>query len=327
MSTRLSPRRIAVAVAAMAAATALAAPAGAAAVTQTVAPGGTISTGSEVSPSDPVQMSITAPNGGTFSIDESSSPQRPTADIAKGFAWVGPQFTVSAPVWNGSDPSSWQQGDQDLTITFLFDKSALPRPYQDYGHQGRGATSRGCMTTTRGTEGPSSQCWLVGASGGKDKSQTLANGDVEITLVSQEEPSPYNPREFGNGRATFDVGHAKWLYEWTARAAAHEKSDYGEAFGKGIWVGHFLFCSLYCTQDYDVTVSPSVARQLHLHGTKVGGGTVVNAGNIRLTKAFARAARKYHHVAVNLRGTITSDTGETVDVAGKVWLTNDSDLG
>jgi len=311
----------------LAAAAALAVPAGAAAVTQTLPPGGTISTGSDVSPDNPVQMSITAPNGGTFSIDTPASPQRPTADMAKGFAWVGPRFAVSSPVYDGSDPSSWQQGDQDLTITFLFDKSALPRPYQDSGHQGRGGTSRGCMTTMPPGSEPDSQCWLVGSYGDKDKSETLPNGDVQVTLASQEEPSPYNPRDMPNGKASFDVGHAKWGYEWTARAAAHEKSDYSEAFGKGIWVGHFLACAYYCTQDYDVTVSRSVARQLHLHGTKVGGGTVVNAGYIPLTKAFARAARKYHHVAVNLSGTITSDTGETDNLSGKVWLTSDSDLG
>jgi hypothetical protein len=67
-----------------------------------------------VSASDPLQLTLTAPQGGSFTIAESDWPQRPALPAGASMDWLGPQFTVTSSQF------------QTVAITMLADTDALP---------------------------------------------------------------------------------------------------------------------------------------------------------------------------------------------------------
>lgn len=74
---------------------------------ETVAPGGTVSTGAAVSPADPIQATVTTEHGGTVSIEKLDNPSRPGAvpgapanpedSSPKTKLWYGPAIRITPP--------------------------------------------------------------------------------------------------------------------------------------------------------------------------------------------------------------------------------------
>lgn len=85
-------------------------------VSQTVAPGGTVTTdpsGTGPTPSLPLQTSVTSPTGGTVSITVSA----PTSPAPTGYSFVGLQTQITAPSASVSQP---------LVLVFAIDASRIP---------------------------------------------------------------------------------------------------------------------------------------------------------------------------------------------------------
>lgn len=251
-------------------------------VTQTLPPGGTISTGSAVSASDPVQLQITAPNGGTFTIDKQSAPHRPPTGPGGSEDWVGPGFEVSGPM--GSP----------VTITETMFGPDIPRPGNvRNGKTGRDASADICIF---GAGFPMAECHSPAAMGDPyTTGADLPNGDVQVSRQTQVPDAQFS----------VDAGHVPWEVE----SGFGGNQDLQTVLRKGLQVG--LGCTLLCYQRDTVSVSRSVARALNLRSTTIGSGSARGAlAHIRLSRAFARAMRHHGRVVVTVRITITSpDTG------------------
>ncbi len=84
-------------------------------VSETVAPGGSVTTDSEgdgATPSDPVETSVRTPNGGTVTIEETSV----TEPAPSGYRFLGQQVNITAPPATPEDP---------LVVTFVLDASLI----------------------------------------------------------------------------------------------------------------------------------------------------------------------------------------------------------
>jgi len=79
-----------------------------------VIPGGTTSTGSTASPSDPIESSVTSPQGGAISITEMSVA---TQSLPSGFQVFGQQVNITAPTATTANP---------LVMVFRLDSSIVP---------------------------------------------------------------------------------------------------------------------------------------------------------------------------------------------------------
>jgi uncharacterized delta-60 repeat protein len=86
---------------------------GADTVSQDAPAGGTVSTGSTPTPSDPVETSVTTPFAGRVTIEETSISQ----GAPSGYEFVGQQVNITAPDATALDP---------LRLVFRLDASILP---------------------------------------------------------------------------------------------------------------------------------------------------------------------------------------------------------
>jgi len=290
------------------------------ALADTLPPGGSISTGSTVSPSDPIQMTVTAPAGGTFTLTKVSSPSsRAQFSFFSDGVFVGPQFrlTYSAPAGCGpNQPSNaycgpqasqeyQQESNQKLDVSFLIDKSIMPRSGDAAAkYPFRYAAAWVCVTNQAGSPPhPNSSCDSAGMAGSPDVTgQDLPDGnavlhdpvDNAVLLLA------------GGDSATFDIGHQNWHVTASKRLR-------GSDLQRGVRVG--IQCRLACTQAITVSVSQAVARKLHLPSTQIGhklGSADVDWRNfyVPVSSAFRHAMQRYHRVSVTVHATVTGDQGE-----------------
>ena len=75
---------------------------------------GTVSTGTDPSPEDPVETAVFTPNAGPVVIEER---EETTTEAPGGYALLGQEVEITAPAASAEDP---------LTLTFRIDESALP---------------------------------------------------------------------------------------------------------------------------------------------------------------------------------------------------------
>jgi hypothetical protein len=78
-----------------------------------IAPGGTVTTGANTTGMDPIETSVTSPNGGAISITE----QNTVGTAPAGFTFVNQQVDITAPAASDANP---------LVITFTIDSSRIP---------------------------------------------------------------------------------------------------------------------------------------------------------------------------------------------------------
>lgn len=112
---------------------------------ETVAPGGSVSTGSTVSPADPIQVKVTTERGGEVKIEKIDDPTRPAFkpsldhdpndSFNKQRLFYGPAIRITPPQMPGYDPCAIPrsygqacamplgdpEGFQSLTVTILID--------------------------------------------------------------------------------------------------------------------------------------------------------------------------------------------------------------
>lgn len=289
---------------------------------QDLAPGASLSTGSTVSPQEPLQLTVTAPQGGDFTISEAASPaQRPQIAGGQGaMDWFGPQFAISPP-------GAGQQGqDQTVTVTMLADAASLPAP-PTFGAnpQWRSDPQAVCNAVQGGqpdfcirTKADLAQfCWAaassmseascnssVGSSDQQVKPQLLADGNVQITMQMELTPS--------GSPWSFDAGYLPWSCSPTGESTIVVNSP---SFDKGTLsdlIAHGVYysdgCSQASTVSGEITVTKQAARQLHLNSTVIGrlsGGP--GEGPIDLTPAARSALRRVPHfldvhVALHAKG-------------------------
>jgi hypothetical protein len=135
------------------------------AVTQTPAPGGTVTTDTEgdgATPSDPVETALMTPSGGSVSIQEV-----PATGSSTEFSLLGQQINITAPVGTVAKP---------LVLTFLLDASIIPA----------GQTAATIQVFRNGVQVP--KC--TGPAGQAKPNPcvsartTLAGGDVRIQVLT-----------------------------------------------------------------------------------------------------------------------------------------------
>lgn len=283
-----------------------------AAFSQDLPPGGSISTGSAVSPSDPLQLTVTAPQGGNVTIDEVGSPaQRPNGAAVASDAWVGPEFTLAA------------QEFQTLTVTMLADGAGFPAP-PTFGanpqwrskseamalcNSAEGAAAGFCVTTkaalakfcwTGSSVGPTVCNMNFASNASEVKPQLLPDGNVQITFQLN----------VGASGGSLDVGYPSWSCGPNTRDDIIVNSPHFDHGTIGDLIAHGIYysdgCSWASTVSGDVTIGKAAARQLHLRSTTIGrisGGP--GWGPIELTRAAKSALRHVAHsidVHVALKG-------------------------
>ena len=198
--------------------------------------------------------------------------------------------------------SEWQltvpAGQQQLSITYLFDKSIAPFPGNAInGHTTRDATVTGCMTIAGSSISHTCARDSVAGSGTNVTGQTLPDGDAQLTIPQQ----PFYVSS--PGQIVFDGGHVEWYVE----NFNHDQA-LGDVLSKGFQVG--LGSTLWLTQHVTVAVSSSVARKLHLRSDVIGEGTIDGPdGYVKLKPAFKKAIRPYKKVEVSVTIAMYDENG------------------
>lgn len=224
---------------------------------RTLAPGGTISTGSEATKANPVQMQVTVPAGGAITIVQDDSPARSTN--IRGVDFYGPSFSVTPPR-SSCTPSAYcgPYVDQKLTVVFLIDASAAPtaEPGQ-YREQDilRSFTSFDGQAPSSG-ETPSGPPEL------ERTAEALPGGDYKIT-------STVRTGSFvDNGK----VAHAG---TWSLARQKFTGQVFFPRSKQGFYTLDALrrpfklraVCSWVCTISYEMSVTKKVAKKLKLKST------------------------------------------------------------
>jgi hypothetical protein len=104
------------------------------AITQTVPPGGTASTGSTPSATDPLETAVTPPGGGSVTIEE----QAPSQSAPTGYSLLGYQATITAT------PNTPPTDTNPIVLRFRIDPSLLPAGY-DESAPGCGQSPSQCL--------------------------------------------------------------------------------------------------------------------------------------------------------------------------------------
>jgi hypothetical protein len=249
---------------------ALAAPvAGAETFSQNVSPGGSVSTGSAVSPADPIQMTVTTDSGGAITLDKAAAASRPDFEVTPkrdfGFenrpVYFGPSLTIRP---TRSDTCNQTQDNPCATIStavFLIEGSLVPRP------AGGGGQEDALVWCARTPTAPSSYepyqpCGGDVARNSEQVVERLPDGNVRLTLT----------RAFGlaNG-ATFDFGRPLWLVKPNWKAGRFQDQDLPRDRERGGIQGGGG-CQIECTWKSTITVSKGAARKLKLRSRTIAQG-------------------------------------------------------
>lgn len=286
-------------------------------LSQTLAPGASLSTGSTVSSTDPVQLTVSAAAGGEFTIDEVTAPAPPTFKGSAPLAWFGPQFTVTVPDNEGALET------QTVTVTILADPAVLPpAPTWGAGPDWRSAAEQQklcassfysfCVTTQAklanfcdfytGTP-TSGDCTDRNSRLGS--TQLLPDGDVQVTMQMAIPPSGVT---FASGYPSWSCGPGTVV----VNAPTDGTGALEDLIAHGVYYADD--CTWASTVSGTVSVDAVTARRLHLHANAIGHiDAAPGAGVIELTEAAKSALRRLHsaldiHVVLNAHGTQPNQT-------------------
>lgn len=278
-------------------------------ITQTVATGGTITTGTVVSAEDPVQLSFTAVRGGTVTIVKRTAP----GAAGRGWQGFGPQFEVT--------------GDAELGEgRFLIASAAMP------GTNGRGSNlSLICMQEN--TQGGTAPQLCPGNAGiGFVSIERTADGDSSLLWFRPQSPAA--------GAATWDLsrhGSAGGgnLFVHLLRADfdgdwhASDENSLDTVLTKEGFPLPMLYCNYRCSLTAKYTVSQKVRRALGLRTRVIARDVLVLAAGKRPTlvvqfgPGVVRALKKRRVAALGGRftGFITGPEGERIkERSGEFYL-------
>jgi hypothetical protein len=236
----------------------------AATTTQTVGPGGTVSTGSTVSADDPIQMTLTTPDGGTISIDKSTGATRPTRasgspeEDSGTFGFFGPTFRVARGmpgeasvskvvllIDSSQVPAQWNGKHKEKNLLYCLTSSSTAGQSK-YGFRGSHCGS----TSTLTSGGPSEY-----------RSEQLPSGDVLLTFDSLTDFFS------SNGGVTVDIGHPNF----GVKLGYYKGDTLGQVLRNGLRIGGSSLNE--STLSATATVSAAVARKLRLPSRVIAKGT------------------------------------------------------
>lgn len=262
---------------------------------QHVDAGASLSTGADVTPSDPLQLQVKLPTAaGTVHIEKITDPNRP-----KTAGFFGPTFP-----WKRFGPAfrTWIEWDEGPTNTppssfsFLIDGSQLPDPgkpgvlMDTFGHgSGKQRIPAVCNIDPSSSIGQSVSdelCYLSARSNGSDQISRalLANGDVRVTWSSNNvgdfSPNPHQAMRW-------DIGYPPFRC-----AADIRNQQLDDAVNDGIRVD-YAGC-FYDSPPLKVTfsVNHKTEQKLGLKTTVLGHGTLrpdVTDAHVKLSKAARKA--------------------------------------
>lgn len=292
---------------------------------QTLAPGGSLSTGSTVSPSEPVQLTVTAPAGGDFTIGEETSPAQPLqAYVGKvAMDWVGPQFSLATPnCAQGCNPAQQQAAAQTLTVTALVDGASLPEgptiganpqwrpdpqavcanldgPVPAFCEAGRAAVAKLCWTFSTALAVCNDSPGFTPA---EIRPQLLPDGNVEIAM--QVKGGTSAPLVFRAGYEPFQCAQAG------GDTAIVDSRDFDHGNLDDL-IAHGVYyddgCNQRTTVSGTLTVTGAAARKLRLHSTVVGRvSDGPGDGTIELTPAAKSAFRRRVPHYIDVRVALTA---------------------
>jgi hypothetical protein len=287
-------------------------------ITQTVGPGGTISTGSSVSAADPIQATLTSENGGTYTIDKvTSQPYVPFPGAGAededgdgsdargrwaGVGHFGPQFVITrhAPDYE----------DEVARLTFLIEGSVLPILGADNNANGtlinrRRSKEKGVWVCH------STRCRTVGALSYGAVFKLLPSGDVSVTNVTSQ--------ALQGERPIFHFGRWTWLdpkriyYYAGDRPVPRGPLPLAEVLREG--VGFAAYCQLFCYATHKLTVTRAVARALRLPSTILAQRTFASLALdvLQLPPRVKVALRRVGRV------TVTATTSVRGLAPGQTW--------
>lgn len=274
--------------------------------TQNLPPGATISSAADATPSDPVQVQITAPKGGTTSIKEVDDPPRSKTKYSELF---GPRFDI-VPARSSCQPSAYCPFyvDQRLTVTVTFDTSILPGA----GRQTRVQDLVVPHLTRDGAPWTEDENPIAGSNLPLflESGTTLANGDLRFTArVATTDLED-------NGLQTGHVGSLQFTRFKFSAELILPRPNKGYTLTGLLHRGFTAIadCRWACTMDGVVSVSKKVARKLKLKSTTLLklSGLGSKPKTFRLPKKVRRALDDYSRVPI----IFTYDADAVGQVAG-----------
>ena len=283
-------------------------------VTKTVAPGGTISTGSEATPADPILVTVTSKQGGTYRIDTITDPKRtPLRPYSPRLAYEGPQVLVVPPCGE-ADP-----GCQPFATNIVIDSSVMPAPGNGlFGVIGKDRLNTKAEFTgfcVQATE-PVARCYFDDPLSRREnpaqpRHTMLPDGDVSIAISGDSETNP----NFSQLR--FDFGHPPSRIGLSAPGTAH----LDQLFAGDIDFG--VICSLTCTTKVKLAVSSAIARKYHLGSTTIAAKSFGAPGflHVKPSSAVKRKLAKAKRVTVTTTAVTRDDSGKTATDTATTVLT------
>jgi hypothetical protein len=260
--------------------------------TDTVGPGGSVTTGSDPSKSNPIVVKVTSEKGGKIHIDETKNPERPGADPdaeenpeddgPKDKHWYGPAFTIYPPGL--------------VTVVFTIDGDTdLVDPTEgrkllEFGQNPAGVTS--CSIANR---------------------RVLANGDTRLTLTCRGGTfNFYNPG--------WGVRGGEYFGSFNSSLDTVRKQGY---LDMGFW------CVLKCKRTITASIAPKSARKLNLKSSTLATvhtefGKAFNQ-RIPLSAKVRRALGRPKQITIVLRAKAVGPDGQVLKKTGKVLLKADPD--
>lgn len=219
--------------------------------TETLGAGGSMSTGSNPSKSNPIVVSLKAENGGEITIDEIPDPERPAPDpranniendAPKDRHWYGPAIRIFPPDSpDKSDPEYDPDAakSQVLTIVFRIDGST-DTVHPDEWRLLLGRTSPQLETDA--------YCPSVS---GHPTSRSLPGGDTQLTFKLKCRASPHT--------LTFHFNNPGWGVRGGEYFGAYNGSPVAP---EGVFFG--FHCILECSRTVTASISRKSAKKLGL---------------------------------------------------------------
>ena len=271
-------------------------------VTQVVPTGGTITTGTTVSPDDPVQLTFTASRGGTITIVKRTAPTRSAPAT---FEHFGPRFEITgdAQISNG---------------TFLIHGGQVP----ESGWPGRPRIyniAPDCrMENSQGGTAPQ-KCIQYEFAGG----ETNAEGNLEVRWFRPASAAygaeTHDLAQHGTGGGNLMVDLKKRLFTGDWGVDPHSSLD--RFLRDGGFKAEF-YCVYTCSPTLKMTVSQKVRRALGLASSTIGSGVLkegkrqstVWVDTLDLAPGVAKTLKKRRVAALggDISGFITGPDGERI---------------
>jgi hypothetical protein len=265
--------------------------------TQTVPPGGTMRSSPDAAPSpaNPVIVNLTAarsPEQGchvncqygdvTYTITMKDKHERGRADGLEGpngYDFVGPQVDVTSSQTDGPG------GGSEVRLSFEIDSSAYTPDF--YAGRDTGINSNQFFFEEIGQDGRN----LNRGGPGIFVVEKLADGDLRLTPEKE------------NGRDSLLTGSFDLLEQsFYVRNYLNFREDNSlqTVLRKGVSI--YYFGNYESAVKAKITLSPAVARKLHLKSKVIGKKNFSKAGEgtrrIQLTRAAVKALKKYEKVVV-----------------------------